>query len=224
MAFIPWAAHGEGVLTVPLALFCMALEAASDNNWIDYHYAKFNTWRQYDNGTFIHNFTGSVKAKLDRRDVLQNPQAWEAAEPAESAESAEYAESTPTTEYPLPSRIVPVFDTGEASTSAPQRGHSGSMSQIPQGEESQREKVVVESSSSALEQPDEDDEQTRTSRRSTRDRCRHVRFRQGMMHLYYTNKHGQEVSTSKKEWKRVEDGWELKVQSTVYFTKTFPST
>lgn len=61
-----------------------------------------------------------------------------------------------------------------------------------------------------------------SSRRSGRRKevriQRHVLGRK----YYFVNASGSKVDTTKREWKRVEDGYELQGQRHVYFTRKFP--
>lgn len=91
---------------------------------------------------------------------------------------------------------------------------------------SQDPNAAAEEGASGGDANEAEDEDNRTvvvsSRRSTRRKevriQRHVSGRK----YYFVNAGGSKVDTTKREWKRVEDGYEVQGQRHVYFAREFP--
>uniref|UniRef100_A0A0B7JJ87 Uncharacterized protein n=1 Tax=Bionectria ochroleuca TaxID=29856 RepID=A0A0B7JJ87_BIOOC len=67
-----WRAHGEGRLTIKLALFCLCLMAARGKS-IQTSYPPLDSWRRDKNG-YVHNTAGLFKDGISRGDNLFNPE------------------------------------------------------------------------------------------------------------------------------------------------------
>ncbi|KAM3548641.1 hypothetical protein MY1884_009091 [Beauveria asiatica] len=67
---IPWSASGRQ-LTVKLALWALAMMAAHGGNSLEYSYPGLDTWCRTTNG-YVHNASGTEKAKLGKKDKLQD--------------------------------------------------------------------------------------------------------------------------------------------------------
>lgn len=76
------------------------------------------------------------------------------------------------------------------------------------------------------EDGDDDDTEVERSRQHRKRGKRSRRLIQIRTHkkggLYYENARGEKVDTTKKEWTKVKDGYELEGRSHVYYTKSFP--
>lgn len=66
------ALHGRGRLTIKLTLWCLAMMAANGDSFVDYSYPDLDSWR-YGGKGYVHNTSGTKKAKLSRNDSHQEP-------------------------------------------------------------------------------------------------------------------------------------------------------
>ncbi|KAF5974096.1 hypothetical protein FBULB1_7928 [Fusarium bulbicola] len=219
-AVIPWNAHGEEVLTIKLALWCLIMMAMSGDRRIDYSYPPLDSWR-YEGKGYVHNTSGATKAKLAAGDHLwlepgvytglggnTHYEAMRASSEAMQAEYHPYTQSQDAEDMPQSNRA------GSISSVGP--------SQTPQRDE--EEALVAESSRQADQGSDDDDQRTEVGSSHKRHRRRTVKIEKRTFtgNLYFINANGDKIDTSKKEWKRVEGGYELKGRKNIYFTKHFP--
>lgn len=194
---IPWSASGKR-LTIKLALYSLARLSMSDRTF-DYEYPGLDTWRTIEGG-YMHNSTTVGKAKLDDEDVIEEPFCNRAMEAPISSNEPEVSGGVPEDVFPIEQEVEVV---AEPSTSAAPR----------------------------RQQPVEDDEETlRSSHRSKgkgkgkkNDTRHHVTIKKDKEGWYFRNRHRERTPTKKKDWTKVEDGWEITRRGgTVYFTAELP--
>ncbi|KAK1762573.1 hypothetical protein QBC33DRAFT_501041 [Phialemonium atrogriseum] len=210
-ATIPWAAHGYGNLTIKLSLWCLAMMATNGDAFIDYSYPGLDSWRAADKG-YVHNTSGAAKAKLSKEDAFQEP---DPDRPWRERAAHEAAAVPPGSYYggiQSPgggdgganfSQAGSTFDEGHG------QGYGGSNNKGDNQSDQQSDQTVVGSS-------------RKHDKRDTRKHVTGKRHKTGKKKLYFVNANGYEVDTSKKDWTKVEGGYEYKGRKYVYFTKGFP--
>ncbi|KAH8654679.1 hypothetical protein BGZ61DRAFT_572799 [Ilyonectria robusta] len=97
-AVIAWDAHGNGRLTIKLALWCLAMMAANGDRWIDYSYPQLDSWRSADKG-YAHSTSGTTKARLSRGDVYLEPDPDRARREEATREAAHESSQVPRDEH-----------------------------------------------------------------------------------------------------------------------------
>lgn len=220
-AVIPWSAHGQGRLTIKLALWCLAMMAANGDGYLDYSYPGLDSWRRAEKG-FVHNTSGNQKTELSRHDRYQEPDpqaaAGEAAAP-EGGGGAYYG-------YSMQSQVG---DDDPHFFSPASQGGGDDVPQFSQASSAAfgggpvQEHQDEEEDDGDDNDDDDDDDDDQTEVGATRKRVsvkvkKHTLSRK----LYFVDAKGNEKNTSKKKWRQVPDGYELDGRRHVYFTKQLP--
>ncbi|KJZ70541.1 hypothetical protein HIM_10085 [Hirsutella minnesotensis 3608] len=222
---IPWDAHGEGRLTIKLALWCLSMMATNGDSFIDYSYPKLDSWR-HGSKEYVHNASGVSKSRLSGSDshIEPDPDRWRRERDAREAAQDEYykytASQAPADDMPQFSQAGSTF--GDASG---QDYNEGDEESIEDDDDEQEEEALVAGSSRYRSpEPDDRTEIGSSRRHHKRDKRKHVTIQQHKkgVGLYFVNANGYKVDTAKKKWKEVEDGYEYKGNKFIYFTKEFP--
>ncbi|RSL79757.1 hypothetical protein CEP52_017487 [Fusarium oligoseptatum] len=236
-AVIDWAASGQGNLTIKLALWALAMMATNGDRHIDYSCPDLDTWRWAD-GHYVHNSSGATKPSLSKRDVYQK------AFSVGGNSEVNIPGCIETTSEPQWIDDPQNQFAGESAAGTGQsRSHHGNIpihrhdgTSIDNRTQDQphvhdpMSQFTVSDSGPAYDHLNEEDDDTRTEVGSSHHRRRGKRSRTGVtIHVHekgggfhYKNAKGGKIDTEKREWRRVEDGYELEGRSHVYYTKKFP--
>ncbi|POR32215.1 Uncharacterized protein TPAR_07594 [Tolypocladium paradoxum] len=228
-AAIPWKAHGREVLTIKLAIWCLAMMATNGDRFVDYSYPKLDSWRRTNQG-YVHSASGTTKSKLSKHDSHQEPDPDRRYREGHVGEEATEADETGRDEHhtiPGPAPVdedVPHFRQPGSAFGDVSGQNYGEESGDGRDDEEDADVSVV--GTSCHSGPDDDDRTETASSYGHRKRlkrtrvtiCKH-RWGGG---LYFKDADGNKVDTKRKEWTKVENGFERKTRNHLYFTKEFP--
>ncbi|OAA61299.1 hypothetical protein SPI_05323 [Niveomyces insectorum RCEF 264] len=192
-AVVHWDASGRGRLTIKLAFWCLAMMASCGGYLIDYSYPDLKHWVP-SNGRFLNSAAGVVLSTVPRGHTSsQQPQPAVPSRP-EGSSHAQGSSSRHTTHH---------RSAAEESGSSSTAGQDGFDSMEIYDSDDGTDTVVG----------------SKTKRRVPVE----IRKKTISRKLYFVDQGGRERDTSKEEWEKVLDGYELELGRHIYVTKRFPS-
>jgi hypothetical protein len=239
-AAVKWTARGKGRLTVKLSLFCLCLMAGGGDAHISYGYPPLDSWRQEGSRRFVHNTSGLFVKKLPDHASVANPNVTGSGEDQprgdehgdEEDEDMDEGEGYEGQGYEGQGYEGQGYE-GQGYEGHGYGGHEGESEGHGDGEDGdeghqEEDEGSGDEGGQLAEGRDDGGDETAgpsgagpsTSKGKRTIRTVEVKKKHGQ--FYFKDADDERRHTKKRDWTRVQGGWEYRGRKNTYFAETLP--